>query len=189
MWIKNKYEKAFATKDGTHQLIYGNRTEIANVLGDDKFLKAWFASDHFDSVASVIGTEALRGDIPSIKQMIWLNEQVYQNAPNVTRSEAEKVSLQVHASKERIRFCEMAIAKGLDDRSYQAMGSYHNLYVLLGGQPGSAFSKGVTEAVEGIIRHAKIYLGSKNADPEYLDDVREALAYYSNISALHRAAL
>lgn len=185
MWFKNKYEKAFASKDATHQLIYGNRAQTASVLGNADFLKAWFASDHFDSVTYIIGKEALDGDIPSIKQMIWLGDQVYQNAGNVTRNATEKRSLQIQASKERIRFCELAISKGLKDRAYQAMGSYYRLYALLGAKSGSAFSREINDIVDGIIRNARIYLACRNPDPEYIKEVKDALAHYSELAELY----
>jgi hypothetical protein len=187
MWFKSKFEKAFATKDATYQLIYGDRAQTANVLGNEDFIRAWFASDHLNRVTTIIGNEALAGDIPSIKQMIWLGEQVYQNVPNTTQNAADRVKLQIEASKERIRFCELAISKGLEDRSYQAMGSYARLYALVGAQPGSAFSKEIGDILDGIIRNAKIYLASPKADPEYVQDVRDALSHYSEVAELHGA--
>jgi hypothetical protein len=187
MWFKSKYERAFATNDATYQLIYGDRAQTANVLGNPDFIKAWFASDHFNRVTTIIGNEALAGDIPSIKQMIWLGDQVYQNVPNMTQDAAERAQLQIEASKERIRFCELAISKGLDDRSYQAMGSYARLYALVGAQTGSASSTEIGDILAGIIRNAKIYLASPKADPDYVQEVRDALAHYSEKADFHGA--
>ncbi|XBS68129.1 hypothetical protein ABK905_14835 [Acerihabitans sp. KWT182] len=181
---KPNYEQLFSSASDIHQHIYGNKTRTADILGNEEFIEAWLASKHISLVTSVIKQEALKGDIPSLKQMIWLNDIYYNNADNLTENKSQQQKIKIDSLKDRILFCERAIALGLTDQSYYAMTSCAKLYALLAPRQTDLADETTKNALNGIVNHARRFIASGYDDPELIDDAKRLLAQFAPIAAL-----
>lgn len=177
---KPDYEAIFVSDDATQKLIYGDRSKTSKVLGDEAFVDAWLASRHMSRVSNLIRREALKGDIPSIKQMIWLGDVIYRDSasmPDATRRAAYQKSV----LQERILFCEKAISLGMPEKSYQAMVSSANLYTLMGSSV-AVTDELIQSTLSGIIRNAKLFLSIGCDDPGLIEDANNVLAKFEPLA-------
>ena len=177
---KPDYEAIFVSDDATQKLIYGDRAKTSKVLGDEAFVASWLASRHMSRVSNLIRREALKGDIPSIKQMIWLGDFIYRDSASMpdatTRTAYQKSVLQ-----ERILFCEKAISLGMPEKSYQAMMSCANLYALVESSV-DVTDEIIQSTLSGIIRNAKLFLSIGVDDPGLIEDANNALAKFEPLA-------
>jgi hypothetical protein len=67
---KPNYEQIFSSQEETKKFIYDDRTKTSSILGDQNFINAWLDSKNCGEITAVIETEAMKGDIPSLKQVI-----------------------------------------------------------------------------------------------------------------------
>lgn len=184
---KTDFEKIFSSSDETYKYIYGDRSKTAGVLGDNKFIKAWINSEKIESVSSVIRKEALKGDIPSLKQMIWLADLYFNNSENLTRDKAQQMRIKVESLEDRIMLCEKAMNLGLKDQSYYAMASCVNLYSILAPQQKNVTDERTRKSLDGIVKYAKLFIDSGNNDPELISDAREILKHYAPLAIMINA--
>ena len=181
---KMDYEGVFSSADETYRYIYGNRSKTVEILGSQDFLEAWFASKNTAKVTNVIKNEALKGDIPSLKQMIWFCHQYFLNAEMMTTDRNLQLEMKVVALTDRVMFCEKAMALGLD-QSYYAMTSCWNLYSVFSSAPiTSATYEIVNNALNGIVKYARLFLASGYDDPDLIGDARNLLSQFGPIAKL-----
>lgn len=185
-FFKNKvdYTKVFASVNETYKYIYGDTSKTSEILGDENFIQAWLDSKNIATITTIIKNEALKGDIPSINQMIWLSDIYFKDVENITRDRDQQLKLKVDYLNERIMFCEKAIGLGLKDKSYQAMISCANLYSLLERQKKAITDENTRTAVNGIIKYARLFIESGYNDLELIEDANKLIKIYSPISQL-----
>ena len=185
-FLKGKvdYEKIFSSADETHRYIYGDRSKTAEILGNEAFIESWLSSRNVGIVTTVIRNEATRGDAPSLKQMIWVTDLYFRDTENLTRDKNEQFKLKVEFLKDRIMFCEKAIVIGLKGQSYAAMVSCANLYAILAPLQKDFKDTSTVNALNGIIKHARIFIETGYNDPEMIGDAKELLKQYTPIAQL-----
>ena len=184
---KVDYAKIFSSADGTYRHIYGDKSKTVEILGDEVFIEAWLSSRNVAVVTEVIRNEALKGDIPSLKQMIWVSDIYFRDAENLTRDKNEQISLKVAFLKDRIIFCEKAISLGLKDQAYSAMVSCANLYAILAPQQKNITDTSTRSALNGIVKHARQFIESGYGDPELIGDAKKLLSQYAPVAKLSNA--
>jgi len=69
---KPNFDKIFSNQAEITNYLFGDRSKTSAILGDDDFINAWLSSKNVGSVTAVINSHALKGDIPSLKQMMAL---------------------------------------------------------------------------------------------------------------------
>ncbi|RZN98123.1 hypothetical protein EKG40_31430 [Pseudomonas moorei] len=186
-FFKVNYEKFFSSADETHRYIYGDRSRTAEILGNEKFIEAWLSSRNVAVVSTVIRDEALNGDIPSLKQMIWVSDLYFRDAENLTKNTTEQLNLKTAFLQDRIMFCEKAISLGLIDHAYHAMVSCANLYAILAPKQNNITDASTRSALNGIIKYARHFIESGYDDPELISDAKELLKQYVPIAQLTNA--
>ena len=181
---KVDYEKIFISTNETYEYIYGDKSKTAEILGDEKFIEAWLDSKNIASISGLIKNEALKGNIPSLKQMIWLSDLYFNDADNLPINENQKLEIKIASLKGRIMFCEKAIEFGLD-QSYNAKISCANLYLILTKQLKTDISdKSTINALNGIVKHAKSFINSDYNDAELIKDAKKLLEQYAPLAQL-----
>lgn len=187
---KPNYDKIFSTPASTAEYLYSDRKKTASILGDEGFLDAWLESPNVGQITGVIRNEALKGDLPSVKQMIWVSDLYFQNADNFSSDPGKRKEMKVHFLQERILFAEKAVALGLRDRSYIAMISSVNLYRLISSATSKPTDVDIRTALNGIITNANTYLSLKGDDEGMNEDARNVLEefgkYVDLVNALNR---
>ena len=183
---KQDYSSIFSSPTATYELIYGDRSKTSGVLGNQAFIDAWLSSPNMVRVSSIIRKEAISGDIPSVKQMIWLSELYYRDSARISDATARS-AIQKSALTERIIFCEKAIALGMKDRAYQAMVSCSNLYSLLEAGGAPIGDQEAREALNGIVRNSKLFLESGYNDPELTEDAESLLKHFEPLARIMNA--
>lgn len=183
---KPNYEAVFASPEETRQLIYGDKSKTADVLGNQDFINAWLSSRNMPQISALIRSEALKGDVPSIKQMIWLADIYYGNSKNIPDAQ-QRIAIQKSALSERILFCEKAIGLGMAEKSYPAMISCANLYSLLESGGASVTDSATREALNGAVRNASLFLSSGYADPDLIQDAKDVLAQFAPLAKIMNA--
>jgi hypothetical protein len=184
---KPNYDKIFSSPSSTFEYLYSDRSKSASIMGDNDFLNAWQESANVGQVTGVIRSEALKGDLPSIKQMIWVCDLYYQNSDSFTSDPKESYKMKLHFLKERILFAEKAVSLGLRDRSYQAMMSSVTLYRLLASQNTAPTDVETRTALNGIITNATLYLSLNEDDPDMNEDAKNVIEEYGKFSQLINA--
>lgn len=181
---KPNYEKIFSSKNDTYNLIYGNRSKTSSILGDNVFIDAWLSSKNTGQVTAVIESEASKGDIPSLKQMIWLCELYFEDAPNSFKDPNQLLKFQTTYMQDRIKYCRKAIDCGLKDQAYYAMTSSAKLYNLYSRVPNAMDNQVVQLAVLGIVHYGQMFLESGTRDPQLIKDTKDILQHYTPMAKI-----
>jgi hypothetical protein len=184
---KVDYKKIFSSANDIHQYIYGNRSKTVEIFENEKFIEAWLASKNTAEVTTIIRNEAIKGDIPSIKQMIWLSDLCFKNAENLTRDRNQQLRIKIDFLTDRIMFCERAIDLGLRDESYPAMCSCVNLYSILAPLQSSISDETIKNALNGVVKHANMCIKLDHVDPDLINHAKELLKQYAPIAKLTSA--
>lgn len=179
---KVSYEEIFSDIAKTYKYIYQDPSKTSKILGDEEFIKAWLTSPMCQNVTMVIRSQASKGDIPSIKQMIWVAELLYNAVDGQPISNKEAFDQKVYLLKERIKFCDKAIELGLN-QCYYAMVSCERLYSILPDSEKKLdnMSDEAKYALNGIVDHAGQVLLLKGEDPGLHDDANTLLKKYKVI--------
>jgi hypothetical protein len=154
------------------------------VLGDEDFIHSWLSHKNTAEVTAVITGEAMKGDIPSLKQMIWLCELYFNNAEEITRDANKLLQLKTTYMQERVKYCQKAIECGLESQSYYAMTSSAKLYLLRWKLPNSMNDPIVRKALADIIKYAKLFIASDSDEHELIEDAKTALEHYGLLAAV-----
>ena len=179
---KPDLEKIFSSQSEITKYVYGDRKRTSVILGDDSFINAWLSSRNVGNVTAVISNQALAGDIPSLKQMIWLCELYFGDVDNRTRDANQALIMKTKYMQDRVMFCQKAIECGLKEQSYYAMTSSAKLYLLRSNIPDSIDDKITRDALAGIVRYAKIFIQSGNQDRELIEDAKSAIEHYTPLA-------
>jgi hypothetical protein len=181
---KMDYEGLFSSADETCKYIYGNRSKTVEIMGNQDFIDAFFASKNTAKVNTVINNEAMKGDIPSLKWMIWFCHQRFLNAETMTRDRTLQLEMKVVALTERVMYCEKAMALGLD-QSYYAMTSCWNLSSIFETLPvTSATYETQKNAMNGVVKYARLFLESGYDDPDLIGDAKNMLWKFAPLAKL-----
>ncbi|OLP54864.1 hypothetical protein BJF92_13725 [Rhizobium rhizosphaerae] len=187
---KPNYDKIFSSTSSIFDHLYSDRSKTASILADKDFLDAWLESAHVGQITGVIRGEAVKGDLPSIKQMIWVTDLYFQNADSFSSNPDERKKMKTHFLQERVLFAEKAVSLGLRDRSYQAMVASVNLYRLISSPSSKPTDVDIRTALNGIITNANTYLSLKDDDEGMNEDARNVLEefgkYVDIINAFNR---
>ncbi len=181
---KPDLEKIFSSQSEITNYIYGDRKRTSEILGDDSFINTWLSSRNSGNVTTVIINQALTGDIPSLKQMIWLCEIYFSDVENHTKDANQILTMKTKYMQDRIMFCQKAIDYGLKEQSYYAMTSSIKLYLLYSNIPNSMDNQITRNALAGIIKYANILIESKNQDKELTDDAKSAIEHYGSLAKI-----
>lgn len=181
---KVNFEQIFSSATDTWQYLYGDSSKTVSIFSDNDFIDAWLSSKNVGLVTQVIRAEALKDNIPSLRQMIWLCGMYFQNVASFAPSKAEELQLQIAFLKDRVEFCEKAIHLGLVENTYYAMVSCANLYTLLTGPGRQLNDKDTVTALNGIVKYATLFLASGENDPELIEDANQLLKQYSALARL-----
>ena len=181
---KIDYEEIFSSLEKTHQHIYGDRSKTVEILGNEDFTDAWLNSQNIIDVCAVILKEAKKGDIPSIKKLIWFYDFFLNEVENKIEDKTEQIQIKVKFLRDRVICCELAIHLGLKDQSYFAMTSCANLYSILSQQHKSMDDSLKKRALNGIILFAKRFLESGHDDHEMIENAKNHLKQYTPIALL-----
>ncbi len=128
---KIDYKKICSDTKAVHRLLYEDRTKTAKIMDDQNFINAWFDSENYQQISQMIRKEALSGDVPSLKQMVWLLRRIQEKISAANIDEKERNSSLVDVLKERISHCNKLISEGVLSSHYDAMVSAHHLYRIL----------------------------------------------------------
>jgi hypothetical protein len=181
------FEKIFSDSSKTHKFIYGDRAETSTILGDKGFINAWLSSKNSWQVTTIIVDEALKGNIPSLKQMIWLSDIYFNDVDNIAMDSSKRLLLKTNYMQDRVMFCQKAIDRGLKDQSYYAMTSSVKLYLLYSQLPNSMDNPIIREALSGIVKYARLFIDSGSEERELIEDAKLALRTYSPLSCILQA--
>src|SRR5690606_37645868 len=99
---KPNFEKIFSNQVDITEYIYGDRSKTSNILGDKDFINAWLSSRNEENVTAIIQKQALEGDIPSLKQMIWLCELYFSDAENHVMDANQLLMLKTKLMQDRV---------------------------------------------------------------------------------------
>lgn len=171
---KHDYRKIFASRETIFQHIFGNRDKTEQIIQSREFLEALSSSPNDQMVDTVISSEALNGDIPSLTYMMRLIqlhlEGLDQNVPPAARIDAR-----IQITTDMRRYCDIAISRGYkQDPAFYAVTSSVVLYNVLthnGARPLDAAmpareKSALVDAMNSVIKYGKIYISTNPADPE-----------------------
>ena len=127
----NHYKNACSNPRSVYDLLYKDRTKTAEILGDEAFISAWLDSEKQQEITLIIRKEAMGGDVPSLKQMVWLLGNMQQEISAANIDKKQKSLALCGVLSERVSHCNSLISKGLLGNHYQAMVSSHHLYKVI----------------------------------------------------------
>lgn len=128
-FLKNKrdYRKICQDPKAVYNLLYSDRSKTSEILDDGEFIDAWLNGDKQREITMIIRKEAINGDMPSLKQMVWFLGTLYQEISVAGIEKNEKLTALIGLLTERITYCKKLIALG-DPQHYYAMVSSFNLF-------------------------------------------------------------
>jgi hypothetical protein len=169
---ENKYESIFESEDSTYNHIYKDRSKTALILGDEEFINAWLGSPNQARVSSVIAREAERGDIPSIKQMIWLSQMMLQDMQ--ANSRPVNIDAQTSCLKGCLHFCAVGEKFGMN-YAYYMMGSFINLYQIYMSRKGIVDDAEISQTLKAAVSCANRILEEEHLANDLYDDPQGTL--------------
>ena len=181
---KPDYEKIFSSEEEVKKHIYGDKAKTSSVLGDQDFINAWLDSKNFGKVTAVIEAEAMKGDIPSLKQMIWISDVYCEDVPNMFSNPQQILEQQTIYLLDRVKYCVKAMDCGLKEQSYYALTSSVKICNLYGNIPGAIENPIFQNSLSNIIKFAEIFINSGTSEHELVQDAKNAIEYYSPMAKL-----
>lgn len=163
---RKNYSHICSNPNQVYELLYGDRHETAKILGDEAFIDAWLDSDKQQEITMLIRKEAVNGDVPSLKQMIWLLGIMYEDILQSNLGEKEKSQALIGQLEERISFCNQLISKGVPQH-YYAMISSHRLYKILYSLKGSSNLIKARNTLNEIVQHAEAVIKMGKDHPDF----------------------
>jgi hypothetical protein len=190
------YKEIFSSAADAHRYIYADRSKTKEILRDKGFNDAWRESDNYETVASVVQAEALKGDVPSLKRMIEFVHGMYKDMG--ARAEAIKENRElalkntdnkVIALKTLIGYCEVTVKFGAKEESHMAMAACMALFFVLTQEltttmlnsPQRAADE-ARDAINKAIEHAHLFLGSGSNNAEWVKDASEILERFGPLA-------
>lgn len=202
---KRDYNKICRQPDAVYRVLYADRSKTSQILGDENFIRAWLDSEKQLEITRILRNEAVGGDVPSLKQMVWYLGKMHADISSARIDEKTKAKALVNCLKERISFCNQLTSLG-EPQHYPAMMSSFHLYETLYGLrvPGTLQNTGrdplkemvdrdkavkemaihlpARELLDEIVRHANAVIGmglghpAFDNDPGFIADAQKILA-------------
>ena len=166
---RRNYKQICSDPNLVHKILYIDRRETAKILGDETFISAWLDSDKQRDITMLIRKEAMDGDIPSLKQMVWLLGMLYEEILHSNLDKKTKSQALIGQLEERIAFCNQLTLKGFP-QSYYAMISCHRLYQVLHDlkEPGSITK--TRDTLNQMVQHAEAVIKMGKDHPDFDGD-------------------
>lgn len=166
---KKNYKKICQDPKAVFSLLYTDRTKTSEILGDTEFIDAWLGSEKQREITLVIRKEAIGGDVPSLKQMVWQLGNMYQEVSSARTAKNQKLEAFVEILGERITYCNQLIARGVPQH-YYAMVSLHNLYKALHelSKPGTL--EKTRDTLNEMVKHAQAVVKMGKNHPTFDGD-------------------
>ena len=166
---RKDYRKICSNPDLVRKILYSDRRETAKILGDESFINAWLDSDSQHEITMLIRKEAMDGDIPSLKQMVWFLGYLYDDLVNSGLDKNRKSQFLIGQLEERIYFCNQLTLKGFS-QSYYAMISCYRLYKVLYElkEPGNIAK--TRDTLNEMVRHAEAVIRMGKDHPDFDGD-------------------
>lgn len=181
---KPDYEKIFSSDEEVKKYIYSDKAKTSSILGDQDFINAWLDSKNFGKVTAVIEAEAMKGDIPSLKQMIWISDVYCDDVPNMFSNPQQILEQQTIYLLNRVKYCVKAMECGLIEQSYYALTSSVRICNLYGNIPGAIDNQIYKSSLANIMRFGKAFINSGTSEHELIKDAKDAIAYFSPMAKL-----
>ena len=166
---KKDYKKICQDPKSVFNLLYADRAKTSEILGDTDFIDAWLGSENQSAITLIIRKEAIGGDVPSLKQMVWMLGTMYQEVSGAKIEKNQKLDALVQILDERIRYCNQLIARGVPQH-YYAMVSSHNLHKALYelSRPGTLAKS--RDALNEMVKHAQAVIKMGKNHPAFDGD-------------------
>lgn len=190
---KKDYKKICKSPEDVYHLLYSDRRKTSEILGNDEFISAWLDGDKQREISMIIRKEAIAGDIPSLKQMVWLLGIMHQEVSGARMAKEQKLTAVAGILEERIKFCNSLIDQGLVQQHYYAMISCHNLYRALYDQNESGTIQKTRDVLNEMVEHAQaiIRMGKDHpaidGDEGIIEDAKNILLEGSDLRKLLNA--
>lgn len=166
---KKDYRKVCQDPKSVFDLLYTDRAKTSEILGDQDFINAWLDSEQQKEITMVIRKEAIGGDVPSLKQMVWLLGTIYQEVSSAQIGKTQKLEALIGILGERLNFCNQLIAKGVPQH-YYAMISAHNLYKALHELSKSGTLAKTRDTLNEMVSHAQAVIRMGKNHPAFDGD-------------------
>lgn len=189
---KKDYKKVCQDPGAVFNLLYADRAKTSEILGDNDFNRAWLDSEKQREITMIIRKEAIGGDVPSLKQMVWHLGNMYQEISSARIEKTQKLQAIIGILEERVKYCNQLIKKG-NEQHYYAMSSLHNIYKALRelDKPGTLEKS--RETLNEMVEHAQavIRMGKDHpwfdGDAGFIADAETILADGKDFRALLNA--
>ena len=177
---KKNYTKICQDPKAVANLLYADRRITSESLGDEDFISAWLGSDKQREITLVIRKEAIAGDVPSLKQMVWLLGNMQQEISAAGIPKEQKLELLVGILSERVDFCNKLISRGVPQH-YYAMISLHHLYSALREMNKTGTLQKTRDTLNEMVAHAQAVIDmgkdhpSFDGDAGFIEDAKNIL--------------
>ncbi|SFD20822.1 hypothetical protein [Tropicimonas isoalkanivorans] len=177
---KKDYKKICQDPAAVAKLLYTDRSKTAEILGDSDFIGAWLDSENQREITMIIRKQAIAGDVPSLKQMVWLLGNMHQEISQAEIPKEKKLEALIGLLSERINYCDKLISKGVPQH-YYAMISLHHLYRALHelSKPGTL--EKTRDTLNEMVKHAHavVEMGKDHptfdGDSGFIEDAKNIL--------------
>lgn len=189
---KNDYNKICRNPEAVNRLLYSDRKKTAEILGDDAFIRAWLDSQNQHDITMMIRREAIEGDIPSLKHMVWLLGNIHEEMSAANIEKNKKLRMLTGVLTERISYCNDLISKGVPQH-YYAMISCHHLYMALYELNETGTIEMTRDTLNEMVEHAEavIRMGKEHptfdGDEGFINDAKTILGEGKDLRRLLNA--
>lgn len=180
------YKEIFSDRATTHKFLYDDRSKTSTIFADKKFVDAWLSSAMQAQITAVIKNEADKGDIPSIKQMIWFLNIIHEEKLYARISEKDKAKILIKLNEDRIKFCDKLAEVADESRPYDAMFACHHLYEQLRRTGEEYYMKKQRDVLNKLLTYADevVSMGDDNSafdgDKGFIQDAQKMIEDYSS---------
>lgn len=166
---KNNYKNICQDPKAVFNLLYANRSKTSDILGDDDFITAWLDGEKQQEITMIIRKEAIGGDVPSLKQMVWFLGMMHQEVSSAGIEKQQKLEAIIGILGERISYCNKLTSIG-NPQHYYAMVSLHNLYKALHelNRPGMLVK--TRDTLNEMVEHAQAVIKMGKDHPSFDGD-------------------
>ncbi|MCX7567141.1 hypothetical protein OS189_12380 [Sulfitobacter sp. F26169L] len=166
---KNDYQKICQDPKAVYNLLYANRTKTSDILGDGDFISAWLDGEKQQEITMIIRREAINGDVPSLKQMVWFLGIMHQEITAASIEKQQKLEATIGILGERVNYCNQLTSKG-NPQHYYAMVSLQNLYKAMRelNKPGTLVK--TRDTLNEMVEHAQAVIKMGKNHPAFDGD-------------------
>jgi len=166
---KRNYKKVCQDPQAVFNLLYADRAKTSEILGDEDFVSAWLDSEKQREITMAIRKEAIGGDVPSLKQMVWLLGNMEQEISSARIDNKQKLEALIGIFGERAGFCNQLISKGVPEH-YRAMISLQKLYKALYELSKAGTLEKTRDTLNEMVEHAQAVMKMGKNHPTFDGD-------------------